>query len=158
MRLIPNENSWVGFSQTKPTNLAAPTAAQISAATEITDLLISLNASSSGNTVPTPSLKRLFETSIPGTSSAQFTADFYRDDEDDVAWDLFPRGVVGVFYIARFGGTGVGGKPVATDKLEVWPIQVTSRSAAALTSNTAQMFTVTASVPQEPAEDAVVAA
>lgn len=158
MRLIPNENSWVGFGLVKPASLAAPTAANITAATEVTDLLISLNASSSGNTVPTPTLKRLFETSIPGTSSAQFTADFYRDDELDAAWDLLPRGTVGWFYIARFGGTGVGGKPVATDKIEVWPVQVTSRSAAALTSNTAQMFTVTCSVPTEPAENAVVAA
>lgn len=158
MRLIPNENCWIGFTTASITNLAAPTAAQITAATEVTDDVISLTASSTGNTVPTPSLKTLFETSIAGTSAAQFTADFYRDDEADVAWDLLPRGTVGFFFISRFGGSGAGNKPAAGDKLEVWPVEVTSRSAAALSSNTAQMFTVTASVPKEPAEDAVVAA
>ena len=159
MKLIPNEKTWVGFATTVPANLGAPTAAQLTAAIELTEPLISLTASSQGNTVPTPSLRRLFETSINGTSSASFTADFYRDDDaaKDIAWTTLPRGTDGVFYISRFGGTGTGRKPIAGDEIEVWPVSVTSRSSAALTSNTAQMFTVTCSVPDEPDEDAVVA-
>lgn len=158
MRIIPNQNTWVGFSPTLPANLDAPSVAEVGAATTVTGLLVTINAGSTGNTVPTPALDSLFETSVPGTSAAQFTADFYRDDDNDVAWNLLPRGTEGVFYIKRFGGTGTERRPGSTQDIEVWPVQVTSRTAGPLTSNTAQTFTVTCSVPQEPHEDAVVAA
>lgn len=161
-RYIPNENAWIGFIDTLAGTLDAPAAADITGATDLTCDAISVNASAQGNSVPTPQLCSLFETSIPGTSSATFSADFYRDDETDTAWDLLPRGTKGYFIIGRAGlsGTTAGGKPQpdAGDKVEVWPVQVTSRGAGPITSNTAQMFTLTASVPDEPSEDAVVAA
>lgn len=156
--LIPNENCYIAFSETTPTDLAAPTAAQVAAAIDLTDFVISLTASAQGNAVPTPRLKRLFETSIPGTSTAQFTAEMYRDNEDDLAWDTLPRDANGVFYISRFGGTGTENLPVATDPVEVWPVRVVSRAGGAMSSNTAQTFTLTCSVPEEPVEDAVVGA
>lgn len=162
--LIPNENSWVGFvaaTVAKPdglTNYKTPTSAEVAAAIDLTDFIVTINASASGNPVPTPRLKSLFETTIPGTSSATFTADMYRDDQDDLAWDTLYRGRRGVFLISRFGGTGPARRPAATQKLEVWPVQIISRAGAALQSGSAQMFTLTASVPKEPAEDAVVAA
>lgn len=162
--LIPNENTWVGYvagTVPKPFgvgNLAAPTTAEVAGAIDVTDFLISLNASSTGNTVPTPRLKSLFETSVNGTSAAAFSADFYRDDEADIAWDLFPRGARGTFLVKRFGGTGTGKRPVVTQTVEAWAVGVTSRAANALTSGAAQMFTVTCSVPKEPNENAIVAA
>lgn len=156
--LIPNENCYIAFSETVPTDLAAPTAAQVAAAIDLTDFVISLTAAAQGNAVPTPRLKRLFETSIPGTSTAQFTAEMYRDNEEDLAWDTLPRDTNGVFYISRFGGTGAENLPVATDPVEVWPVRIVSRAGGAMSSNTAQTFTLTASVPEEPVEDAVVAA
>lgn len=157
--LIPNENCWIGFSAAMPAAAdLVPTAAEITAATELTDFVISLTANSQGNTVPTPKLSSLFETTIPGTSTASFTAEMYRDSvkADDLAWNLLQKDTPGVFYISRFGGTGTGKKPVATDDVEVWPVRVTSRTASALTSNTAQTFTLTCSVPEPPNEDAVV--
>lgn len=159
-KLIPNENTFVGFDVTTdfPTNLDAPSAAAIAGAVDLTPLVVSINASATGNTVPTPALDSLFETSVPGTSAATFQADFYRDDEDDIAWDALERGVKGVFYISRFGGKGANHMPIAADKCEVWPVIITSRAAAALSSNTAQTFTVTAAVVIEPAETATVGA
>lgn len=159
--LIPNENCWIGFATAQPASaLLIPSAAEVSAATELTDFIISLTANSQGNAVPTPKLSSLFEPSIPGTSTAQFTAEMYRDSIrlQDVAWNILPRNASGVFYIARFGGTGAGKKPVVTDHVEVWPVRVTSRAASAMTSNTAQTFTLTCSVPREPNEDATVSA
>jgi len=159
--LIPNENTWIGFSEDMPASLTlVPSAAEVAAATELTEFLVSLTASSQGNTVPIPNLKSLFEPSIPGTSTATFTAEMYRDEVrlNDTAWNMLPRNTAGVFYIARFGGTGTGLLPIATDHIEVWPVRVTSRAASALTSNTAQTFTLTCAVPQEPNEDAIVAA
>src|SRR6478609_2702263 len=144
-RLIPNEKTWVGFTPTVA-NKSAPTAANITAAVDVTPLLISLNASSRGNTVPTPSLDTLFETSISGTVQATFDADFYRDDDDDLAWETLPRATEGFFIISRFGGSGTGGKPIAADVVEVWPVIVTSRTNSNLTSNTVLTFTVSCSV------------
>jgi hypothetical protein len=156
-RLIPNENTWLGFATTVA-NIAAPTAAAVAASVVLTPFLISLNASSRGNTVPTPSLDTLFETSIPGTVQASFDADFYRDDDNDLAWDTLPRATEGFFIISRFGGTGTNNLPIATDEVEVWPVMVVSRSSANMTSNTAMTFTVSCSVPVEPDESAIIAA
>lgn len=154
-RIIPNEQTWIGFCEDIAV-LDAPTAIEIGTAIDLTRLCIQINASSQGNTVPTPSLDSLFETSVPGTSTATFTADFYRDDDPakDLAWDTLLRGVQGFFVISRFG-TG-GAPPAALAKVEVWPVYIVSRTAGPLTSSTVQMFTCTASVPEQPAEDAVV--
>lgn len=154
-RLIPNENTWLGFAATVASK-SAPTAANITASIDLTALLISLNASSRGNTVPTPSLDTLFETSIPGTVQASFDADFYRDDVtgNDLAWTTLPRSTQGYFIIARTKP----GDPIVADVVEVWPVIVVSRTMANSTSNTALTFTVSCSVPEEPDEEAVVAA
>lgn len=156
MRVIPNESSWIGFSTTRPANLNEPTAAELGAAVNLTSFTISLTAQSQGNTVPTPNIDSLFETSVPGTSQATFTADMYRDDALDTAWKTLLRGEVGYFYISRFGGTGADHMPAATEFVEVWPVRITSRTASAMASNTAQTFTCVASVPEEPAENASV--
>jgi len=157
-RIIPNENTWVGFAAAGSiTNIAAPTAAQVAGAVDLTGYVISLNASSRGNTVPTPSFDSLFETSTSGTSAATFDADFYRDDEDDLAWETLPRGTHGFFLISRFGGTGSENLPLAGDDVEVWPVTITSRTMANMSSNTVLTFTASCSVNVEPDEDAVVA-
>lgn len=156
-RIIPNEESWIGFA-TAVADMASPTAAEVAAAIDLTDFVITINASSTGNTVPTPSLKSLFETSVPGTAAAQFTMDCYRDDEVDLAWNTLPRNAKGFMLISRFGGSGTDNEPLAGDHVEVWPVHVSSRAGSAMSSNTAQTFTVTASVPSEPFEHSTVAA
>jgi hypothetical protein len=158
--LIPNENCFIAFSEDMPAGAnLVPTAAEVAAAVVLTDFIISLTANATGNTVPTPKLSSLFEPSIPGTSTAQFTAEMYRDSvkADDLAWNTLPRNTAGVFYIARFGGTGANLLPIAADHVETWPVRVTSRAGSAMSSNTAQTFTLTCSVPQEPNEDATIA-
>jgi hypothetical protein len=159
--LIPNENCYIAFDTTMPvSSTLVPTAAEVAAATLLTDFIISLTASAQGNVVPTPKLSKLFETSIPGTSTATFTSEMYRDSvhADDIAWNALARGTSGVFYIARFGGTGTDLLPIVTDHVEVWPVKVTSRTGSAMSSNTAQTFTLTCSVPEPPNEDATIAA
>lgn len=159
-RIIPNQNSWIGFTSTAITDLGSIPLATITGAKDLTPWTVSLNASSTGNTVPTPSLDSLFETSVPGTSAATFTADFYRDDEDDEAWETLPRGTRGHFIISRYKPLIQPGDPTTPetgDSIEVWPVYVVSRTMAPLSSNTALMFTMTASVPKEPEEDATVA-
>jgi hypothetical protein len=157
--LIPNENCWIGFAVAMPVaTTLIPTAAEVLAAIELTDFIISITANASGNVIPTPKLKSLFETSIPGTSTASFTAEMYRDSvgADDIAWNDLARGTKGCFYISRFGGLGVGKLPILADAVEVWPVIVTSRAASAMSSNTAQTFTLTCSVPVKPNEHAII--
>lgn len=157
--LIPNENCWIGFATAMPASATlVPSAAEVAAAVELTEFVISITANATGNTVPIPNLKSLFERSIPGTSSAQFSAEMYRDEDPtkDLAWNTLVRNTGGVFYIARFGGTGTGLLPIATDIVEVWPVRITSRAASPMSSNTAQTFSLTCSVPEEPNEAAVI--
>lgn len=156
-RIIPNQRTWVGFATTVA-NIQAPTAAEVAAAVELTPLLISLNASTRGNTVPTPSFDSLFETSIAGTVQSSFDADFYRDDTNDTAWDTLPRAETGYFIISRFGGSGTDRLPIATDEVEVWPVVVVSRTMANMASGSVLTFTASCSVPEVPAEAATVAA
>lgn len=157
-RVIPNEETWVGFTATIAASDLEPTAAEVTACDDLTPFLMSLNASSQGNQVPTPSFDTLFETSIPGTVQATFQADFYRDDDDDLAWETLPRKTEGYFIVSRFGGSGADQKPIAGDTVEVWPIRVTSRTAASMQNNAVQTFSVQAAVNIEPNEAAIVAA
>lgn len=153
--LIPNENCWIGFGATMPASeTLVPTGAELTSAVDLTEFVISITASAQGNTVPIPSLKSMFERSIPGTSTATFTAEMYRDsvDADDLAWKALARGENGVFYIARFKA----GKPVIADTIEVWPVKVSARVASAMSSNTAQTFSLTCSVPEIPNEAATI--
>lgn len=160
-RIIPNQNTYIAFATTIA-NIQAPTAAEIAAGVNLTPHVMTLNASASGNTVPTPSFDSLFETNIPGTQQASFSGDFYRNNASgasgDLAWVTLPRLTSGFFVISRFGGTGANQLPIATNKVEVWPVLVTSRTMANMSNNTVMTFTVTCSVPEQPAESAVVAA
>lgn len=158
-RFIPNENTFLGFSLTCP-NLHSVSLSLITGSVNLTRYLMSVNASTTGNTVPTPSLDTLFETSIAGTVTGTFSADFYRDDTNDLAWNTLPRRTKGFMFLSRFGGqdTTVKGRPVVGDDLEVWPVLIVSRANSNGASNTVATFTSTASIPVEPVEDAVVAA
>lgn len=151
-KIIPNQNTYVGFIPTLTGTLTGPKVADVSASVDLTPLLTAINASASGNAVPTPAFDTLFETTIVGTSTATFTADFYRDSGTDLAWTTLPRATTGFFIIARYGG-----KPsTAGAKCEVWPVAVLSRTMANMSNNTVETFTVTCAVPAEPSEASIV--
>ena len=161
-KIIPNQNTWIGYIPEGGIDSVdlIPTDAELTAegAVNLTPFIISLNAASQGNIVPTPSLDSLFETSILGTSQASFSGDFYRDDTNDDAWDLWERGDAGFFIVSRYGGSGTGAIPEATDTVEVWPVFIVSKTMANMANNTVETFTLTCSVPVEPNENVTVAA
>lgn len=154
-KFIPNQNTWVGFIPTLTGTTTAPKVADITAAVDVTALVTGLNASTTGQTVPTPTFDSLFEKSIPGTAQGSVSIDGYRDDvsASDLLWSTLPRGTSGFLLVSRFGG-----KPVVGSKIEVWPIRVTSRSHQNMASNTAVMFTVTCATPDVAQEDVAVVA
>lgn len=151
-KLIANKRVFIGFADTIA-DIHAPTAVEVSGATNLTPLIVSLDASTRGNVVATPTLDTTFETSIAGTVTATFTAEFYRDDAaaGDIAWDTLPRGTSGYFIISRFDAA-----PAAGDEVEIWPVQITSRSAIALANNDSQRFSIECSVFEEPDEAATI--
>ena len=155
-KLIPNAKTWVGFAATLSKPTLIPTAGEITSAVKLHQLLISLNASTTGNQVPTPDLSAIYETSGGGTTQATFTADFYRDDltggGTDLAWTTLARGVQGYILVSRMVNP-----PVTGTVVETWPIILIGRTAAALSNNTAQTFTVTCAVPVMPVIGAVTA-
>lgn len=164
-RLTANEDVYVGFAASIAAADLVPTAAEVSGATNLTGFIVSLDSSTRGNQVPTPSLDTNFETSISGTVSATFTAEFYRDDTADTAWTTLPRGTQGYFIVSRYGATGTDTGvnpntplPLAGDTVEVWPVEVLSRSATPLSSNDSQRFQIECSINEEPNENATVAA
>lgn len=153
-RIIPNENTFLAFLPTVAAATLVPTTAEIAGGTDLTRFMMGINASSTGNVVPTPSFDTLFETSIIGTSQATFTADFYRDDVTDLAWVTLARKTKGYFVLSRFGGKGIKGKVVVADKVEVWPVYVVSRTAGQMSNNAVQTFSIIASINVEPNESA----
>lgn len=163
-KVIPNQQTWVGFA-TSVADISAPTTAEIDGATDLTTFLVSLDASTRGNVLPTPSFDTTFETSVAGTVGSQFTAEFYRDETADTAWTTLDRGTSGYFIVSRFGGSGTVAlpngdtrpKPISSDTVEVWPVRITSRSALSLTNNDVQRFQIECAVTTEPAEAATVA-
>ena len=157
-RMIPNENSWVGWSLVAPADPAAPTEDELAAALTLTPWIVSINPTSQGNAIPAPALDSLFDRSAIGTSQGSFSGDFYRDDDNDLAWETIPRGEDGYLYVSRFGGTGTDKRPVAGQKVETWHLGITQRAGSNMTSNTLQTFSSTAAVLDPPEEDAVVAA
>ena len=116
-----------------------------------------------GNQIPVPDLCSRFERSIAGTVNATFSAEFYRDDETagDVPWDTLVRGKEGLLHrvpVQVRVPARDDPKPEAGDTVEIWPVEVTSRQAGPMSSNTVQTFTVQAAVNVVPSEDAVVTA
>lgn len=158
-RLIPNQNVYVGFAPTIA-SIAAPTQAEMTAGVNLTPYLISFNASSTGNTVPTPSLSTLFETNVPGTVQATCTSDWYRDDatgtNGDLAWKTLPRKAKGYWVVSRFGSAGA--QPASGQTCEVWPVTVVSRTMSNMANNSVMTFTVNCSVTSEPNEAATAGA
>lgn len=157
-RIIPNDASYIAFANSAGIASAAlvPTGAEVTAAVNLTPFVMSINATTQGNVLPTPAFDSLFETSAVGTSTATFTGDFYRDDTTDTAWTTLPRKTKGFFIISRFGGLGALHKPITGDTVEVWPTIVVARSMAGMANNTLQTFQVTCAINKEPNEAAVV--
>jgi len=157
-RYIPNQHSWFGFVTTLGTgNPQAPSAAALASAVILTPLITGLTASSTGQAVPTPDFGNLFETSISGTVQATFQIDGYRDDvsANDLLWNTLPRGQSGFIVIGLKAAATV---PVATDKVDCWPIQVLSRTVPNYTSGQVVACQITCSVPQVPGENVAMVA
>lgn len=135
-------------------SVAAPTVANIAAGTELTPFLPTsgVGITWTQNNASLPMLDESFTVEVVGTESAAIQLTFVRDDTSDDAWELFDRGTNGYLLVSRFGD------PVASDVVEVYPVQSHRPVPLAPAENEFQQAMVTLAVSDTPELNAVVAA
>jgi hypothetical protein len=151
----PVHDDTVGwFWATTVASIAAPTVANITAATRI-PAITNYTLNNSEAEVDTSDIDSTYDTSVVGTSkSGPITLTIKRDDTDESdTWDLMVFRQTGYLIRSPFAPT-----PVATDKVEVYPAQIGQRRPSGYGRNAVQTFDVTFYVTAEPDLDAVVAA
>jgi hypothetical protein len=135
-------------------NKATVTRAEITSSTDLTPSVAEITGwSLEGSMVAVPDMSSTFEKSIPGTdSAADSSLSFYEDDTTDVIETLLPKGTEGNILMFRKGD-----KPTSKS-LDVFPVKVTSRSAAYSAGNDPARFDVRFSITDEPALDTTIPA
>ena len=137
-------------------NKAAPTVAEIAAGTNVTPFLptAGVGVDWTQNNSSTPMLDEFFTSEAVGTEAASIALTFLRHElaTDDDAWNLFVRGTNAFLLIARKGA------PVATDKVEVYPIQCHRPVPLAPAANEDQQARVSLAVTATPELNATVTA
>lgn len=142
------------------TDMSAPTAAQVTAGTDLSPFLTrdGVNTPNSASTTDISDLANRRNKRAPGTFGGDdWTLKLYRDSvaADDDAWALLVQDLEGYLVIRRFGGSDVA--IAAADKVEVAQITVISRVMDTPGADTPQTFTVVLAVADVD-DDATVAA
>jgi hypothetical protein len=145
------------------TDLAEVTVAEIAAGVNLTPFLTRDGISERGAeaaTVDVADATSMWDKTGAGTSGSSLELTFFRDSvaADDDAWAALPQGEEAYLVVAPFGFSGVAGAAAATDRIEVWPIEVSSRRNLAIAANEAQKFMVSCAIPEEPNVNAAVIA
>lgn len=154
MTALAHDDNVKWYWATTVASTAAPTAANITAATLIPSITNYAMPMSEAE-VDYSDIDSMYDTSGVGTTKAgPITLTIKRDDTDEAdTWDLF-----GVPRTAGFLIRSPFGPAIAASKVEVFPVQVGQRRPASYGRNTAQMFDVAFYVTAEPNLDAVVTA
>jgi hypothetical protein len=129
-------------------NIAAPTVAEITAGTPLTNFVakdgVAVNTTT--NNVDSATIAETFDSQIVGSWGGSVELTMFRDDSADTAWNLCVYGTNGYVVIDRFNDSGT--LPIATEKVEVWPAEmhqpVPQNSAANTQQRFVEMFAVTA--------------
>lgn len=153
-RTISNGEVRVYFSPTIATP-TAPTVAEITAGTDITPFMSSLDTPLDGNAPDASDLSSAFNKTVAGKYGGSASAQMYRDDTTDTAFAAFPRGTTGYLVIRRFGGSTTA--IAIADVVDVWNVRVITRSDVTLDDESVQAFTVDFATLDEPTIGAVVA-
>lgn len=157
-RFIPDGTLRVALVETIA-DMQAPTLVEIDAGDDITGFIRSLSTPLEGSTVDVSDILSKYNKTAPGTYGGQMaTLEGYRDDDqaNDTLWNALERGVDTHLVIARRGGAGTDGAIDTGDYVDVWHVQVISRSPADYARNEPTGFVVSFAVPDEPAEDVTV--
>lgn len=143
---------------------AAPTTTELSAGVDLTPWLTrsGLSSPSDGSTIDVAGANDRYNSTASGSYGGQpIKLTLLRDSTggSDTAWTTLPRQTKGFIVIRRFGGATQSSSDafVAAQKVEVWPIDVLSRTMMDIADNEAQKFEVQCAVPTPPNDNATVA-
>lgn len=162
-RVQPTGNLRVKFC-TSIANIAAPTAAEVNAGVELSTQMKreGFATGQEASLVDVSDVTTLFDKSDIGTRNASVKLTAFRDTilALDSTWSALPIGTRGVLVVGRFGFSGAGSPKLAAagDRVETWPVAVSARSMNDTAANEAYAFDVTFATPDQPNDDAVVAA
>lgn len=155
-RLTHENNTKVHFVTTI-SNVAAPTAAEIAAGTNLTPYITKdgVNTPSNQNYVDSAGIDTNFDAQNVGSyGGAPLTLTMFRDDTDETdSWDLMVYGTAGYLVIGRNSASGIA----ASDVVEVWPVEMHQPVMMQTAGNEMQKFTAGFAVTSAPTLDAVVA-
>jgi len=146
--------SWVATIASK----AAPTAAELTAGTDITTYLTKdgLKVPQSQNMVDNTSLAETFDAKVVGSWGGDISLTMKRDNGADTAWALFDYAETGYLVVRR--GVTHATAYAAAQKVEVYPAQSHQPVPNDTAANAQATFTVGLAVTSEPELAAVVAA
>lgn len=134
---------------------SAPTTAEVTAGTDITPQFAEVTGFEFSNTpIPTPEMVSTFTPQIGGEDTAgDSTITFYEDNTTNPIRTALAKGITG--YLLFYPYTA---SPIATSKLEVWPIVVTSSHRQWSVGNDPARYVVAFAITSVPNLDAVQAA
>lgn len=141
------------------TNKAAPTVAQLTAGTLLSNYVTKdgLQTPNSQNMVENGTLADKFDAQSVGTYGGSITLKARRNnDGTDAAWNIFEWGETGFIVVRR--GLAYSTAYAASQEVEVWPAQSHEPVMDTTAANANQTFTVALAVTSEPELRAVVAA
>jgi len=129
-----------------------PELSEIAAGEDITEYVTKdgLSFGATNNRVPVGSLATLFAGELMGTYGYQVSLKCFKDDDDDVAWELFTHKARGYLVVCPFGAAGNGAEAYVFD------VECGQRELQNSAENERQTFVVPFAVPTTPALDAVV--
>jgi hypothetical protein len=139
---------------------SAPTIVEITAGTETTPFLTpaGIDTPEEGTDADISNLSSARDQSIPATIGGELTAEYYRDDQSDDAWDNQARLTITNVVLSRFGGGGADNAIIATDVVEVYPVRISQRSPSRAVRGEAMRFVVNYALSGDPELTATVAA
>jgi hypothetical protein len=115
-------------------SMTSPTLVQITAGTALHSFLTPAGISfpDEGSEADVSDLGSARDKSAPATVSGNPEGEFWRDDAlgggADTAWTTLVRDTTGYLVVALFGGSGALYALQAADKVDVWPVRVSSRN------------------------------
>jgi hypothetical protein len=148
-------------------NTGAPTVAELNAGVDITKTIArdGLNSPTGGQSMDVADVSSRFNKKASGTYGGDdLTLKGFRDSSNsaDLLWTTFPPvsaslpgGTVGYIVARRFGGSTTAW--TTGDKVETYPVEVTSRENEPIAENKPYAVTVMLAVTDEPVMTAVVA-
>lgn len=138
-------------------NKAAPTVAEITAATAIVGFTAKdgLEVNINGNKVDSSTLAETFDAQVPGSWGADVKLKMFRDNTADTAWNLSVYGTNGFLIVDRFRASGT--LPSAGHKVEVYPAAMLQPAPGNTAANEVMTFTLEIAVTSQPNLSATVA-